>query len=97
MVIVLLFRICVTSAILMGYGHIASISDRDALPQTVDEVKAMVALRALLFSVELSLSSIILEGDSKIVIKSLLSEEISLASYGYLVDDEAKLLADTFI
>ena len=39
MVIVLLFRICVKSAILMGYGHIASISDRVALPQTVDEVK----------------------------------------------------------
>lgn len=41
-------------------------------------------------------SSIFLDVDFEVVIKSLLSEEISFASYGHLVDED-RLLANTFV
>ena len=49
----------------------------------------------MLLSAELGLSSFVVEGDSKIVIKALLSEDISFADHGHLVE-EAKLIFALF-
>ena len=55
------------------------------LPSSND-VEAMVAVRAIWFARELGLSSIILEGDSEVVINALKSTESSQASFGHLID-----------
>ena len=43
----------------------ASMTEKCNLPTLVDEVKAMAAVRAIVFAQELGFSSIILEGDSE--------------------------------
>ena len=43
----------------------ASTTEKCNLPTLVDEVKAMAAVRAIVFAQELGFSSIILEGDSE--------------------------------
>lgn len=62
------------------------------LPYLVTVVE-VIQERMLLGSIDIGLSSIVLEGDSKITIDALMCEEPSLADYGNLVD-EAKLLAN---
>ena len=52
----------------------------------------MAAVKALIFAKYIGLSSLILEGDSKLIINTLKSEESSFAAYGHLIE-EAKLLA----
>ena len=65
------------------------------LPYSVADVEAKAAVRALRFAQELNFSSIILEGDSEVIIKVLCSEDESFASYGHLIA-EAKVLTDSF-
>lgn len=62
------------------------------LPYSVTVVE-VIQERMLLGSIDIGLSSIVLEGDSKITIDALMCEVPSLADYGNLVD-EAKLLAN---
>ena len=57
-----------------------SMSESVHLPSSVDEVEALTAVRAIYFAQEVGFSSIILEGDSERVIKSLRSEKPSFAS-----------------
>ena len=61
---------------------------------TVDEVKAIAIVSVLLFE-ELNLSSIILEGDSKVVIEALRSGDEPLDSFVHLII-YAKSYAYTF-
>ena len=73
-----------------------SMSESVHLPSSVDEVEALTAVRAIYFAQEVGFSSIILEGDSERVIKSLRSEKPSFASFGHLIED-AKVLIESFV
>ena len=55
----------------------------------------MAAVRALAFGQDIGSSSIILEGDSEVVMKALESYDDSLASFGLLTED-TKLIAESF-
>jgi len=48
-------------------------------------VEALAATKAISFALEIECSSFILEGDSKLVIKTLSSEEISLSAFGHIL------------
>ncbi|XP_030940101.1 uncharacterized protein LOC115965032 [Quercus lobata] len=75
---------------------LASLVENIPLPQTVANVEAAVARRAIMLARELNLSSIILEGDSEIINRAIQAEEQSLASYGNLIE-EIKLHAESFL
>ena len=64
---------------------LASLSENIALPSSTDDVEALATVRAVSFAVELGFSSIIIEGDSKVVIKALKNEKESLATFGHLI------------
>ena len=66
------------------------------LPFSVIAVEVIAAKKALQFAKDLRLSSIVLEGDSKIAIDGLMSEEYSMAEYGHLLD-EAKDIAKQLV
>ena len=53
----------------------ASMFERIVLPQSIDGVEALAAIRALLFTQDISISYFILKGDLEIIIKSLGSNE----------------------
>ena len=73
------------------YGRvIASMADSISLPLSVDAVEAFAAKEALKFAQECGLSAIVLEGELKRTIDSLLCEDVSLADIGHLID-EAKM------
>lgn len=55
-------------------------------------VEALAAVKALIFAKDIGLSSLILKGDSELIINPLKSEGASFAAYGHLIE-EAKLLA----
>ena len=61
------------------------------MPHSIAELEAMAIVRGLNFAKELSLSFIILEDDSKVIIKALHSNEDSLISFSHLIV-EAKLI-----
>ena len=73
-----------------------SMSESVHLPSSVDEVETLAAVRAIYFAQEVGFSSIILEGDSERVIKSLRSEKSSFASFGHLIED-VKVLTESFV
>lgn len=58
---------------------LASLVEKVILPHLVAKLEAMAAVCALNYAQKLSLSSIILECDSEIIIKALLSNEDSLS------------------
>lgn len=57
------------------------------------EVEALATTRALEFAFELGIVNAVLEGNSKVIMKALIEEEISLSSYGLLIAD-AKLCSN---
>ena len=65
----------------------ASLSQKNSLPQTVVELETLAATRAIEFSIELGFSKVILEGDSETVIKALQDNSPSLAPFGLLIRD----------
>ncbi|XP_023885032.1 uncharacterized protein LOC111997196 [Quercus suber] len=65
----------------------AYMSHNITLPILVVELKTLVAAKALEFSIDLGFVSAILEGDSKIVMKALMDDSPSLASFGLLIQD----------
>ena len=64
---------------------IAFVSEKVHIPQSSDEVEALAAVKAISFALELGLHSVIIEGDSEVIIKALKSEEVSFASFGHLI------------
>ena len=64
---------------------IASLSEQIPLPFSSDVVEALAAARAISFARELGCFSFILEGDSDVVIKTLISEEESLSPCGHIL------------
>ena len=63
----------------------ASMSEKTKLPSSLDEVEALAAVRAISFALELHLPSVIVEGDSELIISAIQSEEESFTSYGHLI------------
>ena len=59
------------------------------------DVKAMAIVRALAFAQDIGLSSIILKGDSKVVMTTLESNDDSFTSFNFLIID-ARLFIVTF-
>ena len=74
---------------------IASLSEQIPLPATITQVEALAARRAVDFSVDIGITSAVLEGDSNIVYKDLSNIEPSLAPHGHIIQD-VKLLASSF-
>ena len=64
---------------------IASLSKLVNLPYSSDIVEAMAATRAIYFAQEIGLNSFILEGDSKVVIKCLRSDDDSFSLFGHIL------------
>ncbi|XP_023877813.1 uncharacterized protein LOC111990253 [Quercus suber] len=75
---------------------VASGVERITLPQSVAEVEAAAARRAIVLAKELNLSSITLEGDSEIITRALQDAEQSFATFGNLID-EIRFHADSFL
>ena len=71
-------------------------AEKVPLPNSVVALKVVAAVKTLYFAAKLGISSIVLEDDSEIVIKALVSEDTSFAVHGHLVE-EAKLLSASFI
>ena len=74
---------------------IGALSDRVALPPSVEDVEALACRRAILFALELNIHSVIFEGDSEIITNSLNSSEACFAPFGHLIED-ARHLASGF-
>ncbi|XP_075669944.1 uncharacterized protein LOC142639686 [Castanea sativa] len=72
---------------------IATMAENFPLPFSINAVEVIAAKKALKFALELGLSAIVLKGDSKYTMDALLSEEVSLADIGHLIE-EAKLYVD---
>ena len=66
---------------------IASLTQK--LPQAYQaiEIEPMAAIRALESGLEVGIDQAIVEGDSEIVVKTLVSNNLSLASFGLLIED----------
>ena len=71
----------------------ASLTQQIPLLGSVIEVEVLAARKALELIVELGFDNIILEGDSKVLIKSLAKGGNSLAHYGHLIADIHVLMA----
>ena len=79
-----------------GEGKVmASMVESFQLPLSITVVEVIAAKKALQFAIDLGLSSIVLEGDSKITIDGQRREELSLEEYGHLLN-EAKDIAKQF-
>ena len=63
----------------------ASMSEKIKLPSSSDEVEALATVRAISFALELHLPSVIVKGDSELIISTLQSEEESFTSFGHLI------------
>ena len=72
---------------------IATMAENFPSPFSINVVEVIAAKKALKFALELGLSTIVLEGDSKHTIDALLSEEVSLIDIGHLIEEE-KLYGD---
>ena len=69
--------------------------ERILLPHSVVDVEVVTTVRDVSFAQELNLSSVILEGDSEIIIKALCSKDVSFSSNDLLIVED-KLYMDTF-
>ncbi|KAF3959327.1 hypothetical protein CMV_015854 [Castanea mollissima] len=79
-----------------GLGVVlAFLSEKVTLPPLVDDIEALVAVRAISFALDLGFSSIILEEDLETIIKALRNNEESFASYGHPLSS-AKSSIDAF-
>ena len=56
-------------------------------PSQAIDIKALAAIQALEFGLEVRIDQAIMEGDSKIVVKALVSKDSGLASFGLLIED----------
>ena len=62
-----------------------SMSGKIKLPSSSDEVEALAAVKAISFTLELHLPSVIVEGDSELIISALQSEKESFTSFDHLI------------
>ena len=78
----------------MNGQMVASTAETFPLPFSVIVVEVIAATKALRFVNDLGLPSIVLEGDYKITIDSLVGENSYLTKYGHLVDETKELAKD---
>ena len=79
-----------------GLGVVlAFLSEKVTLPPLVDDIEALVAVRAISFALDHGFSSIILGEDLETSIKALRNNKESFASYGHLLSS-AKSSIDAF-
>jgi len=71
---------------------ITSLSEQAPLPFSPVIVEAMAIARAITFAQELGIKEFMLEGDSEAVINNLQSTEVSLTSYGHLLESAKSTL-----
>lgn len=71
---------------------IVSLSEQVPLPFSLGVVEALVVARAISFALEIGCSSFILESDSEFVIKTLSGEEISLSSFGHILQSAEAMI-----
>ena len=74
---------------------IAALSERITMPTSKVEVEALACRRAISFAAELGLRDVVIEGDSEIIFKHLISDLVCQASFGNLVED-VKFAAQAF-
>ena len=60
------------------------------------EIEALAATRALEFALELGITHVVLEGDSKVVMDALAEGDVSLSSYGLLIANAKSVSHDFF-
>ena len=70
-----------------------SLTSQIPLPSLVIEVEVLAARKALELTIELGFDNITLEGNSEVLIKSLVKGDNSLAHYGHLLADIHVLIA----
>lgn len=61
-------------------GVIGALSERIALPPSEEDVEALAGRKVILFAQELGLQEVIVEGDAKIIINSLNTDDDCMAS-----------------
>ena len=64
-----------------------AMSERIALPPSIEHVEALACRRAILFARDFNLQIVTLEGDSETIINSLNLDEECFASFGHLIED----------
>lgn len=74
-------------------GVIGALSERIALPPSVEDVEALAGRKVILFAQELGLQEVIVEGDAKIIINNLNTDDDCMASFGHLMEDSRQLVA----
>ena len=65
----------------------ASLAERIHMPVSVEVLEALAARRAAIFSAELGLHRVVIEGDPKIVFKALSGESPDQSCIGHIVKD----------
>ena len=74
----------------------ASLSQQVPLPTTVAQVEAMATRKAIKFALEIGLTRVIIEGDSKTIYREPNSTDPSLALHGHVIQD-IRCLASSFV
>ena len=69
--------------------------DKVGLPPSLDDVETLVIAKAISFALDLGLTSIIVEGDSEVIVKTLKCEDASFATFGRLISS-TKFSMDAF-
>ena len=70
------------------FGEVmAALSEKIALPSSVETLELLVARRVVVFAVELGLQQISFEGDANGVIKALSQRDVTHSPVGHLVKD----------
>ncbi|XP_023926109.1 uncharacterized protein LOC112037500 [Quercus suber] len=87
-------RACLGVIIWNSEGEVmASMSQQVQLPTSISQVEALAARKATEFALEIGINNIVLEGDSEIVYKDLMSDTCSLALHGRIGNKAAHSLA----
>ena len=69
---------------------IAALSQNIQLPNSVDSIEALAARRAIILAQEISLTQVVMEGDSLKVIAAINSLKQSRTQWGYVIEDIKK-------
>ena len=69
---------------------IAALSQNIQLPSSVDSVEALAAWRAIILAQEISLTQVVMEGDSLKVIAAINSPKQSRTQWGHVMEDIKK-------
>ena len=69
---------------------IAALSQNIQLPSSVDSVEALAARRAIILAQEISLTQVVVEGDSLKVIAAINSPKQSRTQWGHIIEDIKK-------